>query len=447
MPPTGSPAVSTAAPAGAVRVTVSGGQRRADLALPGSVPVAELVPELADILGLLDVTTAHEPLQVSTTTGERLADELGLGPQGVSDGAVLLVTTTESAAPIPRHDDVADAVAEVVERSVVPWSAAAARRTTSGTAGVLLAVGLAALLLWPSPWSAAVAGALAVALAAVAAVADRRRGDRALAVGATWCAAAHGAVSGMLAIPEDATALGGVLAAAGLGLVVGGLACALVLGSARVQALPPVLLGGLAGVLGLAGAAGADVDVVAPLTLVVLVLAGNVVPRLALGATGLHASRGVAAPDSAAALAADVRAGHDLLFAGEVALGVGVVVLTPPVVLAGSWGAALASAAAFVVLLRSRHRRSGGQVQAAVTAGVAVLVVGAVTLLLGHPPWRPVLALVAPATALLALVLVLVGARPGVRLRRWADVAETLAIVALLPLLVLTVGWFDAVRG
>ena len=39
---------------GLVRVTVTSGTRRVDLVLPGAVPVAELVPELARSVGLLD---------------------------------------------------------------------------------------------------------------------------------------------------------------------------------------------------------------------------------------------------------------------------------------------------------------------------------------------------------------------------------------------------------
>ena len=44
---------------GLVRVTVSSGTRRVDLVLPGAVPVAELVPELARSVGLLDAATVY----------------------------------------------------------------------------------------------------------------------------------------------------------------------------------------------------------------------------------------------------------------------------------------------------------------------------------------------------------------------------------------------------
>ncbi|MFC6345025.1 EsaB/YukD family protein [Nocardioides hankookensis] len=44
---------------GLVRVTVASGTRRVDLVLPGAVPVAELVRELARSVGLLDPGTGQ----------------------------------------------------------------------------------------------------------------------------------------------------------------------------------------------------------------------------------------------------------------------------------------------------------------------------------------------------------------------------------------------------
>jgi hypothetical protein len=44
---------------GLVRVTIASGSRRVDLVLPGSIPVAELVPELARSVGLLDASTVY----------------------------------------------------------------------------------------------------------------------------------------------------------------------------------------------------------------------------------------------------------------------------------------------------------------------------------------------------------------------------------------------------
>ena len=56
---------------GLVRVSVSSGTRRVDLVLPGSVPLAELVPELARSVGLLDAATVYGGYRVVTARGPR----------------------------------------------------------------------------------------------------------------------------------------------------------------------------------------------------------------------------------------------------------------------------------------------------------------------------------------------------------------------------------------
>src|SRR5437763_5056511 len=95
---------------GLVRVTVSSGTRRVDLVLPGSVPVAELVPELARSVGLLDAATVHGGYHVVTADGRELSAEVGLFMQGVADGGLLTVTAGIDQ-PAPRvYDDVVEAM-------------------------------------------------------------------------------------------------------------------------------------------------------------------------------------------------------------------------------------------------------------------------------------------------------------------------------------------------
>jgi hypothetical protein len=107
---------------GLVRVTVASGTRRVDLVLPGAVPVAELVPELARSVGLLDATTVYGGYRLVTVDGRELSSSAGLTIQGVEDGGVITVTAGVSD-PAPRvYDDVVEAMADVVERDLKPWS-------------------------------------------------------------------------------------------------------------------------------------------------------------------------------------------------------------------------------------------------------------------------------------------------------------------------------------
>src|SRR4051794_8108626 len=110
---------------GLVRVTVSSGTRRVDLVLPGSVPVAELVPELARSVGLLDAATVYGGYRVVTAEGRELAPETGLITQGIQDGGLLTVTAGVDEAAPRGFDDVVEGMTARVGRGQRPGGAAA----------------------------------------------------------------------------------------------------------------------------------------------------------------------------------------------------------------------------------------------------------------------------------------------------------------------------------
>ena len=125
-----SPPSSPPSPAsGLVRVTVASGTRRVDLVLPGAVPVAELVPELARSVGLLDAATVYGGYRVVTADGRELSRDAGLTIQGVEDGGLLTVAAGVDDPPPRVYDDVVEAMTDVVERDLKPWEPASGRRT------------------------------------------------------------------------------------------------------------------------------------------------------------------------------------------------------------------------------------------------------------------------------------------------------------------------------
>ena len=143
-----------------LRITAVAGGRRSDLAVPGGVPVAELVPDLARAVGLLDPAAVYAGYGLHAH-GRRLQLDRGLREQGVDDGALLAVTSEVYAAAPPTHDDLAEATAEAVGRQPA-WQTDHTRRTTL-LAGVLaLTLGLGALT-----WNRVPADAAAIALALV----------------------------------------------------------------------------------------------------------------------------------------------------------------------------------------------------------------------------------------------------------------------------------------
>jgi hypothetical protein len=118
-----------------VRVTVVGAAVTAELVVPAGVPLAEVVPDLARSVGLLDAETVHAGYRVETEHGQLLTPDAGLAAQGVPAGAVLVVRTGGDEGPLARYDDV---LTTLRARRSWPWRRrgarwpGAARRTSSG---------------------------------------------------------------------------------------------------------------------------------------------------------------------------------------------------------------------------------------------------------------------------------------------------------------------------
>jgi len=80
-------------------------------------------------------------------------------------------------------------------------------------------------------------------------------------------------------------------------------------------------------------------------------------------------------------------------------------------------------------------------------AGFAGLVSVGVSTLWLHPDWRPTVAVVLAASGAVLLAVTMLPTAPSVRRGRLGDVAESVALLALLPTLVVAVGVFSAIRG
>ena len=465
MSPQTSPAPASAT--ALVRVTVASGSRRVDLVLPGAVPLAELVPELARSVGLLDPMTVHGGYRVLTAEGRLLGTDAGLVVQGVEDGALLTVTAGVDD-PAPRvYDDVVEAMTDVVERDLRPWSPASGRRTALGAAGLLMALGAAALLVQGDTLLAgSAAGVVATVLVAGAVVLSRAQAEPEAAVAVAWMATAYAAVAGLL-LALDVALLGapggpGVLAgapvaAAGLGAVLAGLVALLGLGEGRALVLPPVVVGAAFGLVGLVLSVKADVDVGVLLAtlLVLVVLMGSLFPWLALGMTGarveqVYSTADITAdPDEVdpAQVGRDARLAHEILLAITATVGLLLVLVAPVAVALGLSGTLLALVCCGVVMLRTRQYRTGSEVLVGLVSGITGLASVAVALLWLQPQWRPTTALVLAAVGAALLALTLLPGEPSVRRGRLGDVAESVCLLALVPLALVATGVFSAIAG
>jgi type VII secretion integral membrane protein EccD len=441
---------------GLVRVTVTSGTRRVDLVLPGAVPVAELVPELARSVGLLDAVTVYGGYRLVTQDGRQLATESGLMIQGVEDGGVITVAAGVDDEPPRVYDDVVEAMTDVVERDLRPWDAAAGRRTSLWAAVMLLLLGAAALLVQHGSGIASTATvAVAVVLVLGAIVLSRVQGETDASVSVALMGCVYAAVAGLMigwSTPFFATPA----AAAGGGALVAGLIAAVGLGQGRTLALPAVVVGAVFLATGLLlNASAFDPAVVLTTVLALVVIAGSVFPWLALGATGTSVEQLFSSADitndpkqiDPAQIGADARVAHEILVAVSATVGLLLVLIAPLAVSLGVAGTSLSVLAAVVIMLRTRQYRTGSEVLVGLVSGVLGLISTALSVLWLHPSWRPAAAVALAITGAVLLALTLVPQGTSVRRGRLGDVAESVALLALLPALVIATGVFSSIKS
>ncbi|WP_405700849.1 type VII secretion integral membrane protein EccD [Streptomyces sp. NBC_01383] len=428
------------------RVTLVGERRRADIVLPSDTPVGQLLPEL---LQLLDDRAASRPLtrQLLTADGSALPHDSTLASAGIGDGAVLRLVRTHAAPPAPVVHDVTDQVADNLDMQAWRWRPAA-RRAAAGATTVAFAV-IAALLARSEFPLTALAGALAavtvVLLVAGALVARLGRGNRGLATALLLASSVLGILTAWTA--ADAYNWSGALRLAAV-------AGAVTLSLALLGFFSPLGRGGLIGAMATASltvvweavaAVTSDVARLGAVMAVVSVVLLGLLPRIALMASGLTAlddrrSGGVSVSrhDVGNALAAT----HRGLALATLATSVSAAAAGWLLTLAGRptvWTVLLPSLVAVVLLSRARAFPLVAEV-VALFAAAAVLVVRLVMLWMDHAGGAgPIAVLCAAALLPLLALAVEPPEHVRVRLRRTADLVESIGVVGLFPL---TVGVF-----
>ncbi|MZF55308.1 type VII secretion integral membrane protein EccD [Streptomyces sp. SID5594] len=424
------------------RVTLVGERRRADIVLPSDTPIGQLLP---DILQLLDDRAASRPLtrQLLTSDGSALPHDSTLASAGVSDGAVLRLVRIHAAPPAPVVHDVTDQVADTLDLQAWRWRPAA-RRVAAGASTVAFSVVAALLARREFPLDT-----LAGALAAVTAV---------LLVGGALCARIGAGNRGL------ATAL--LFVSGGLGVLtawtaadaydwsgparLAAVAAAVILALLLLGFFSPLGRGGLIGA-GATAAVTAVWEAVAavesdPARLGAVMAVFSVVllgmlPRLALMASGLTAlddrrSGGVSVSrhDVSNALAAT----HRGLALATVATAVSATAAGWLLTLSARptvWTVLLPSVVAVVLLSRARAFPLVAEV-VALFAAAAVLVVRLVMLWMEQASGSSGPVILLGVAALLPLLALSVEPpeHVRVRLRRTADLVESIGMVGLFPL-------------
>ena len=437
-----------------LRITVTGADRRVDLALPVALPVVELVPGLAREIGVLDGETAYAGYWLTTADGRRLSPDLGLSAQGVEPGDVLTLVVGADERPERVYDDVIEAMADAVEAETRSWSPESGRRTALGAATVLLSMGALALALQRPDVVAGTLGLVAAAVLLTAAVTlSRVQHEHDAALTLAWAGCGFAAV-GALTIVQDADVLRLPMLVAGAALALAGAAAVLGLEQHRLLLLPAAATGiVVAAAAGIATASTYAPAAVYTVALVVVALAGSLLPWLALGSTSTRVEQAQEDSDITAdpdpidpdAVRRDAGLAHGVLVAVTATVGVVVTLVAPLAVGLGITGALVVVCVSVVLMLRTRQYRSRVEVGTGLAGGLAGLTSTVVSIVVLQPEWRSSIALVLAVTGTVLLLLTLVPRGPSLRQGRLGDVAEVAALIALLPLTVIATGLVSAV--
>ncbi len=442
--------VPAAESANLVRVSVASGDRVSDLVLPSRLPIAEILPDVASIVGALDPYEVHGGFTLVQPDGRRLDPDTSLLAQGVHDGALLSLVAGADLAPVKVYDDLVEAVADAVETGGTGWGPAEARAGMLATAASLLAVGalVVALRRDSGPLVPAMGAAATVLLLLAGAVFARARHDRAAATVVLGGAAAYAVVTALAATPGEVTRLPLLVAGTALA-VVGGIAT-LVLPDRGWTFVPCFVLGfagiGIGAVLQMAPQLTAAR--VLAVILVVTLLVGSLVPWFALSAVRALPAP-LASENEILADPAEIdpeRVAREVTLAHEVVLGLSVsvailVVLSAPAIAGLGWaGLGLVWVAGLAQVLRTRQFMRASDVLVGLVGGAAAVLTGTVAGVLTHPEWGPVVAGVVAAAAVGVLAVLATPAGSSVRSGRLLDLAEGLVLFAAIPLLVVAVG-------
>jgi type VII secretion integral membrane protein EccD len=424
-PPAGATGPADAAPI--TRISVLAPTTRVDVALPGDVPVAELLGVLVEMTERAGAREAGpgwrgdavRSADRSAATGWTLAP-LGDGPVdprrtldglGVLDGDQLVLRRRDDAAPAPLYDDVVDAVAESTPASYRPWDAGWAHAL--GLVGAVVAGALALGALLAAGRGPGTAGGLVTAGAAalvaivagsIGAAAPRlfSRPGPAAVLGVVAVLAA--AVAGLAVVPSETPEAAGpltvgigaphLLLASALALVTAG---GLLLGAPRADRTALAVLVGTATLAGIATAVGAVATVVG----------------------ALAAARG--AEVTAPAVAAGAGAVALVVLSALPRLGIALARLPLPQVPASAAELAEDTGAGDPAALDRRADRAHAMLAGLAGGTAAVLAVAAGVLALAHPDgWR------GTACWVLAALLVVL---PALRSRSYANALPATILV------------------
>lgn len=429
------------------RVAVHAEGASADLTLPATVPVAELIPSIVDTMG---AATPGARYRLARLGAAALPNSTTLTQNGIRDGAALILSRETLAPPAIRFDDDAEAVSAMLGS---PASSGRLSRTTAAVAAVCFtAVAALALVRYACVASRPVdAAAAAAALAAMAALTTavvilRIRRDPIAGLTLGLIATTSAAAAGLLVVPGTPRAphvlLAAMAAAVTAVLAVRVTRCGVIILSATACGAAVIAAATLARVT-----IGAPPHVIGAVTALACLGLIELAPRLSIRLGGLAPSIDQECPPhdtelTANALYADrwltiLRTG----FAGAAAI--------DAVAAAIAAHRAIALAVITGSLLIAHARIDRARASLFTVTGITTIATAFVIGIAGLPRQALWIAALAAAAAVAALYLGFLA--PAITLspvaRRGVHALGCIAFTVVAPLTCWTCGAFGAVRG
>jgi len=450
----------------ACRLTIVGPARRADLTVPSTVPVGELLPMLLRHLAV-DAASGDAAWGQSPDTAHWVLQRIGDEPVDpdqtpetlqLRDGEMLYLRPAHDAFPTLVFDDVAVGVAGTVVARTDSWRPEFTRRLLLGVAGVALAGFLLGALTVPGrPGPAVYFGVVALTAAVGSVVSTRLLGETAMGLLTGFAAVVFAAAEGLTArsIDPGGSRLGLSLTSSHVllaGVCAAAVSAAMLLISRHAPVAPytGVLTVAVAAIIGgwLATSAHWDAASAVGLLAVLVFMAGTLGARIVLRAVRLRAPY---PPSNAEELQLDIdpepaarliaRTDLAVSYLNGLTAGSAVVCIAAfaQLDMHPSWPGWVLSALLGVALLLRARILAGVWQRTSLTLAGALGVAATLVSIAVHasPELRVILVVALPAAAVVLLVAVC--QLPGRRLLPvWghaADIGDTLVSLAMVPVL------------
>lgn len=434
------------------RLTIAYNTRTITLTVSDGPIVADLLPDIARRLGVLDPSIVYGGYRLITADGEPLSPSRTFAEQHVSDQSVLTLEPGASVDTDIVYDDVVEAVGASVQRVYRPWTKDHTTLTSLLISVGMLAISAGWLALFPvSIWNAALGIGFSVVLIALAALLHGKTMTvQATVIGLT--ASIFAAVGGyQLAsyLVPDQTFHALPLVGASAGLLVSGCLMAVAAPSTRPYGFIPIIIGLLAAIPGILSTLlpswMANIWIIATMF---AALAANALPWMCLS----FARISVQSPHSDAEIFAlpepidyaEVKqryiTGSTMLFIGRVSVATMLLIAMPLLnSLSTPLGAVICLVAFLAMLLDSRQIHTLREMCVTVSAaGLGIICTGLMSVRM-HPEFSIPLTMLMLCCALATIVFTHVTRRRSLFATRMADAAETLCIMMLPPLAYLAI--------